>query len=67
MSDMSIAAKDGGKTSIASALVGHFIGVGFDSSECEPISNKEFKMLMRTVAVSALAFGCIVNGWLICQ
>ena len=67
MSVMSIVAKDGGKTSIASTLAGHFIGVGFDSSECEPISNKEFKMLMGIVAVSTFAFGCIVNGGLLCQ
>ena len=64
MSDISIAAKDRAKTSIASTLTGYFIGVGFDSSECEPISNKEFKMLIGIVAVSAFAFGCIVNGWL---
>ena len=65
MSDMSIAAKDGGMTCIASALAGHFIGVGFDSSECEPISDREFRLLMGIIAISALAFGSIVNGWLV--
>ncbi|MBF8294561.1 MAG: hypothetical protein HW389_1106 [Bacteroidetes bacterium] len=61
----SIAAEDAPKGSILSLLAGHFIGGGFDSAECEPISDSEFKVLMAVVVVAAIAFGCIVNGWLI--
>jgi len=62
---MSIAAKDGGKTSIASALAGNFIGAAFDSKECEPLGDGGFKVLMALVVVATLGFGCIVNGWLL--
>ncbi|MCX6135727.1 MAG: hypothetical protein NTU47_18125 [Ignavibacteriales bacterium] len=59
------AAEESGKTSIARLLAGHFIGGGFDPEECEPVSDREFRLLMGIIAISALAFGSIVNGWLI--
>ena len=40
-------------------------GVGMGMEECDFISDSEFKMLMTLVAIATLAFGCIVNGWLI--
>jgi hypothetical protein len=61
----SIAAENGRKPSTVSLLAGHFIGGGFDSEECEPISDGDFRLLMALVVVSTFAFGCIVNGWLL--
>jgi hypothetical protein len=61
----SIAAENAPKASMLSLLAGHFIGAGFDFDECEPIGNGGFNMLMALVAVATLAFGCIVNGWLL--
>lgn len=61
----SIAAENERKPSTLSVLTGHFIDGGFDSAGCEPISDSEFKVLMALVVVATLAFGCIVNGWLL--
>jgi hypothetical protein len=41
------------------------IRMGFEIEECDPISDKEFRVLMAFVVSAAFAFGCIVNGWLI--
>ena len=65
MSNTSIAAEDTGKASIATFLADQFVGGGFESEECEPISDGEFKVLMTLVVFAAFAFGCIVNGWLL--
>lgn len=40
------------------------IEMGFDIEECEPVSEREFRMLMAFVVIAAFAFGCIVHGWL---
>ncbi len=65
MSNSAIGAENRAKTNIVSFLAGRLISGGFDSKECEPISDIEFKMLMVIVVVSTFAFGCIVNGWLL--
>ena len=64
-SSTALAAEQSGKAGIARFLADQFVGNGVDSEECEPISDREFKMLMALVVVAAVAFGCIVNGGLL--
>jgi hypothetical protein len=47
-----------------SFLASGAIHIGFEIEECEPVSQREFRMLMAFVVIAAFAFGCIVNGWL---
>lgn len=51
------------KKRIWSLVASHFIGGGFDAEECEPIGDREFKLLMGLVALATFAFGVIMNGW----
>jgi hypothetical protein len=44
---------------------GETIGLEFELTECDPISLKEFRLLMSFVVAATMAFGCIVNGWLL--
>jgi molybdopterin-biosynthesis enzyme MoeA-like protein len=64
-SNAALAAEHSGKASLARFLANQFVVSGFDSEECEPISDREFKMLIALVMVAAVAFGCIVNGGLL--
>lgn len=64
-SSPALAAEESEKASIVRFLADQFIGNEFDSEECEPISHREFRLLMGIIAISALAFGSIVNGWLV--
>jgi hypothetical protein len=65
MSDTSISANEIEKAGIPSLSASGLMGAGFDIQECDPISEKEFRMLMLFVGIAAFAFGCIVNGWLL--
>jgi hypothetical protein len=62
---ISIVAEHERKPKKLSLLTGHFINGGFDSAECEPMSDSGFKVLMALVIVATFAFGCFVNGWLL--
>lgn len=53
------------KANVPSFSVNGLTGMGFDIEECEPISEREFRMLMAFVVIATFAFGCIVNGWLL--
>jgi hypothetical protein len=55
---ISIVAEHERKPKKLSLLTGHFINGGFDSAECEPMSDSGFKVLMALVIV------CI---WMLCK
>ncbi|MDP2884878.1 MAG: hypothetical protein Q8P51_07650 [Ignavibacteria bacterium] len=61
----SLDAENATKGSTFSLLAGLFIGGGIETEDSEPINDGGFKWLMALVIVAAIAFGCIVNGWLI--
>ena len=65
ISETSISANEIGRASMSSFSASGLIGVGFNTEECEPLSQREFRILMAFVVIAALAFGCIVNGWLL--
>jgi hypothetical protein len=65
MTNIPFIEEDGGKASKWALLAAHFNVGGFESEDCDPISDKEFKLLMALVGVATVAFGCIVHGWLI--
>jgi hypothetical protein len=58
----SIEAKGEPKKRIWSLVAAHFIGAGFDAGECEPIGEREFKLLMGLVVLATSAFGFIMHG-----
>ena len=63
--ETSVSANEIGNASMSTFSVNGLIGVGFNTEECGPLSQKEFRMLMGFVAMAAFAFGCIVHGWLL--
>ena len=65
MTNRPISEEDGAEANKAPLLAAHFGVGGFESEDCEPISDREFKWLMALVVVATVAFGCIVHGWLI--
>ncbi|HCA78094.1 MAG TPA: hypothetical protein DEP53_00005, partial [Bacteroidetes bacterium] len=59
-----IKAEQRAKKHIWSFLKAPFMGSVVDESDCEPIGEREFRLLMGLVAFATLAFGFIMNGWL---
>lgn len=57
-----IAAEGEPKKRIWSLVAAHFIGAGFDSEECEPMGDREFKLLMGFVVLATIAFAFIMHG-----
>jgi hypothetical protein len=53
-----------GETGLSTYHSGGMMGLGIELEECDPISTREFRVLMVLVVSATLAFGCIVNGWL---
>lgn len=58
-----LAVKPQPRKRVWSLLAAHFIGEGFDAEECEPIGDREFKLLMGLVVLATFAFGFIMHGW----
>lgn len=65
MTDRPISQDGGAEANKGPLLAAHFGVGGFESEDCDPISDREFKLLMALVTVATVAFGCIVHGWLI--
>ena len=65
MSDSSTAAGELTKTGLGSLIAGYFSGCRTHREECEPVSDREFKLLMAFVVLATFTFGCVVHGWLL--
>ena len=62
--DTSLSANGIAETTMQSLPGRTLAGAGVGADECDFVSDYEFKMLMTLVVIATVAFGCIVNGWL---
>jgi hypothetical protein len=63
--ETSINFEGGRKGIVSSSLHGERARLEFTINECDPLSEKEFRMMLILVATAIGVFGSIVNGWLV--